>query len=65
MKSSNDGVLTAEKLVEHSVKGATKATLEHGEEKILNWIEKFKNKELLFIGDRETIIDTSNQRKIN
>ena len=49
--------------IESASKGATKAVLDYSEEKIKDWIVKFKNRKLAFIEDRETINETIEHRK--
>lgn len=48
--------------IESASKGTTKAVLEVGGEIIHEWIEKFKNRELRFIGDPENIKLVKEQR---
>lgn len=52
-----------EKIIEATSKGITKGTLEWTEEKVINLIKKFKNKNLAFIQDEEAINDAKEQRK--
>lgn len=43
--------------------GITKGLLEHAEEKALAWVERFRNHEIVFIEDSETIDRVKKQRK--
>lgn len=55
--------LNEETLIKNVAEGATKATLTIFDEKITEYIKKFKNKELAFIEDQETIDLVVEQRK--
>lgn len=48
--------------IESASKGTTKAVIEIGGEIIREWVEKFKNRELRFIGDPENIKLVKEQR---
>lgn len=50
--------------IESATKGFTKGILEYTEDKLKDWIRKFKNKELAFIEDQETIDVAKEVRKI-
>ncbi|MEM3452723.1 MAG: hypothetical protein QW835_03740 [Candidatus Hadarchaeum sp.] len=52
-----------EKPIESAAKGATKALLEWTEEKVLQLIIKFKNRDIAFVEDPETITAVKEQRK--
>lgn len=43
--------------------GITKGLLEHAEEKAVAWVERFRNHEIVFIEDSETIDCVKKQRK--
>jgi len=45
------------------VAGITKGLLEHAEEKALAWVERFRNHEIVFVEDPETIDRVKKQRK--
>jgi hypothetical protein len=49
--------------VRDATEGATKAGLEFAAERISEWISKFKNKELAFIQDKETILAVRRERE--
>ena len=48
--------------VESAAKGAVKAVLEYSEEKLKELVERFKNKDLVFIQDKEIIEIAKEQR---
>lgn len=49
--------------VASATKGAVKAVLEYSEEKLKELVERFKNKDLVFIQDKETIEIAKEQRE--
>ncbi len=53
--SSSEKVLSSKDPVDSAAKGATKAFLEYSEEKIKQFIEKFKNRDIAFVEDSEII----------
>lgn len=53
--SSSEKVLSSKDPVASAAKGATKAFLEYSEEKIKQFIEKFKNRDIAFVEDPEII----------
>ena len=55
--------MSSEEPLESVSKGATKALLEYTESKIKTWITKFRNRELAFVQDPETINLAKEQRK--
>lgn len=52
-----------DRLVENSVKGAIKGTLEFSKEQIIYFIKKFRDKKLAFIGEKTTIETAKEQYK--
>ena len=55
--------MPSEDPLESVAKGATKAFLEHAEQKMDKWITKFRNRELAFVQDPETIKRAKDLRK--
>jgi hypothetical protein len=49
--------------IESATKGAVKAGLEWSEDKLKSWIQKFRDKELAFIRDKDTIETAKELRK--